>query len=201
MIKTVFFDLGGVVVNVDVDLLLRRLAHASPYDVDRIREVLLNSPHTRQYELGLITTKEFSQWAFHALQLNMGEGQFLQAFSDIFTPNHQVVRLIEELDGRLQVGVISNTNVAQYEWIAAHIAPVGRMHPTVLSFREHVAKPEPDIFAAALAQAGCAPEEVVFIDDLEPNVRAARSLGISALLYENHQGCLDQLRSLGVAVG
>ncbi len=200
MIKTVFFDLGGVVVNVDVDLLLRRLAEDSSGDVERVREVLFFSPQTRQYELGLISTREYSRWARQALALRMSEDQFVRTFSEIFTPNQQVVRLIEQLDGQLQVGVISNTNAAHYAWIARHIEPVPRMRPLILSFREHAAKPEPAIFAAALERAGCAAAEAVFIDDLEPNVHAARSLGIEALLYQGVQALVEQLQSLGVAV-
>lgn len=200
MVKTVFFDLGGVVVDVDVDLLLRRLAEDSCGDVERVGELLFRSPQTRQYELGLISTREYYRWARRALSLRMNEEQFVRTFSEIFAPNQEVVRLIEQLDGHLQVGVISNTNAAHFAWIARHIEPIPRMRPLILSFREHAAKPEPAIFAVALERAGCSAAEAVFIDDLEPNVGAARALGMEALLYQGPQILVEQLQSLGVAV-
>ncbi|MCR4439859.1 MAG: HAD family phosphatase [bacterium] len=200
MIKTVFFDLGGVVVNVHFDLAVQRLAKFSPYEPAQIERLLLESPETKKYELGLTSTREYASWALQALQLRMEEEQFVRAFSDIFTPNQEVVRLITQLDGRLQVGAISNTNVAHYEWIARHIEAVAGMRPAVLSFREHLAKPDPAIFTTALARAGCAPAEALFIDDLEPNVLAARSVGMAAFLYPGRDALVGELRALGIAV-
>lgn len=42
-------------------------------------------------------------------------------------------------------------------------------------------KPEPEIYASALARFGCAAHEVVFFDDLLENVRAAQSCGWNAV--------------------
>ncbi|MBC7187863.1 MAG: HAD family phosphatase [Calditrichaeota bacterium] len=200
MIKTIFFDLGGVVVNVHFDQAVQRLAKFSPYEPAEIEQLMLESPETKKYELGLTTTRDYARWALQALRLKMDEEQFVRVFSDIFTPKQDVVQLITQLDGRLQVGVISNTNVAHYEWIAGHIEAVAGMQPAVLSFREHLAKPDPEIFSLALARAGCAPAEAVFIDDLEPNVLAARSVGMAAFVYQGRDELVEQLRALGIAL-
>ncbi len=200
MIKTIFFDLGGVVVNVHLDLFLQRAADSSPCPAEEIGKLVLHAPQTKAYELGRLSTSGFYRWARHALRLRMTEGQFVRAFCGIFTPNEEVVQLLEQLDGRLQVGVISNTNVAHYRWIARHIARVSRLRPAVLSFREHLAKPDPEIFALAVARAGCSPAEAVFIDDLEPNVVAARATGMQAILYEGIGRLKAELQALGVSL-
>lgn len=67
-----------------------------------------------------------------------------------------------------------------------------------------VAKPDPGYFRAMLERLGHGPEGVVFIDDREDNVEAARSVGIDAHLHSHHetadQGAAD-LRALLQRVG
>lgn len=42
-------------------------------------------------------------------------------------------------------------------------------------------KPNPEIFKLALKEVGCKPEEVVFLDDIGSNLKAARDLGIQCI--------------------
>ena len=62
-----------------------------------------------------------------------------------------------------------------------------------------VAKPDPDYFRAILAELGCGPEGIVFVDDREDNVEAARSVGLAAYVHATHtasdQG-MEDLRAI-----
>lgn len=49
------------------------------------------------------------------------------------------------------------------------------------SCEEGVRKPEPEIFHIALERAGVKPEEVLFLDDFEANLEAAKALGIDGI--------------------
>jgi putative hydrolase of the HAD superfamily len=44
-------------------------------------------------------------------------------------------------------------------------------------------KPAPEIYQHCLQQLGVAPSEALFLDDREPNIRAAEALGLSAVLF------------------
>ena len=86
-----------------------------------------------------------------------------------------------------------------------------------LGYREHVdrtffscdlgvAKPDPEYFRAILRDLRCGPEGVVFVDDREDNVEAARSVGIAAYVHRaptsSDHGVADLrmlLREAGVA--
>jgi putative hydrolase of the HAD superfamily len=46
-----------------------------------------------------------------------------------------------------------------------------------------VCKPAPEIYRSCLDKLGVQPSQVLFLDDREPNVRAAESLGLHALLF------------------
>jgi putative hydrolase of the HAD superfamily len=50
-----------------------------------------------------------------------------------------------------------------------------------------LAKPDPAYFTAILERLELPPEEVLFVDDNEANVEAARSIGLRAHLFPSHQ--------------
>jgi putative hydrolase of the HAD superfamily len=59
-------------------------------------------------------------------------------------------------------------------------------------------KPEEKIYRILLDRLGCEAGELVFFDDMEINVQAARKLGIEALVWENADMAGEQLKTLGV---
>lgn len=66
-------------------------------------------------------------------------------------------------------------------------------------FSAHVglAKPDPEIFVLASRRFGTAPTELVFLDDHEPNVSAARALGWQALQFVDAARAERELRERG----
>jgi 2-haloacid dehalogenase len=56
---------------------------------------------------------------------------------------------------------------------------------TVVSAYEGVVKPEPEIFRRLLERFELRPGSTLFVDDSPRNVRAARELGIQAVLFES----------------
>ena len=57
----------------------------------------------------------------------------------------------------------------------------------------HLSKPDPDFYLKALELLAVAPNEVVFFDDVEKNVSAARDLGINAHQVLGHSSVLSIL--------
>jgi len=52
---------------------------------------------------------------------------------------------------------------------------------TVISHEVRMRKPTPEIFLLTCERLGIQPEQAVFVDDLEPNVVAARGLGMEGV--------------------
>lgn len=87
---------------------------------------------------------------------------------------------------------------------AAHLerehAFIGWFVDGVISARVRHIKPEPGIFELAARRFGVAdPGELVFIDDHEPNVHSARSLGWNALLFTGAAQARAELAAQGWA--
>jgi putative hydrolase of the HAD superfamily len=92
---------------------------------------------------------------------------------------------LEELAGRgITLGVVSNFE----PWLADILALQGIDHlfaAVAISGKLGVAKPDPEIFLAALAEAGADPAATVHVGDQPANdVAAARAVGITPVLID-----------------
>jgi putative hydrolase of the HAD superfamily len=63
-----------------------------------------------------------------------------------------------------------------------------------------MAKPDPAVFHHVLGELEVTPDEAIFIDDMEPNVDGARSVGIPAHQHADRDSTIDFLRSRGLPI-
>jgi len=68
----------------------------------------------------------------------------------------------------------------------------------VFSGRVHHNKPEPAVFQIAAKRFGCAPSELLFMDDHGPNVEAARALGWQAFVFVDARQAEEELSRRGL---
>ncbi|MFI7698073.1 HAD family hydrolase [Nonomuraea sp. NPDC049480] len=72
----------------------------------------------------------------------------------------------------------------------------GLFDAVVISGEVGMRKPEPRIFRHALDQVGLPGEECVFIDDIEANIVAARTLGMTGIHHRDPDTTITELESL-----
>lgn len=64
------------------------------------------------------------------------------------------------------------------------------------SAREGVRKPDPRIYELACERLGCAPNEVVFLDDIGANLKPARQMGMATIKVVDPAVALGELEAL-----
>jgi 2-haloacid dehalogenase len=74
------------------------------------------------------------------------------------------------------------------------------LEDVVVSGTEGVAKPDPAIFALTAERAGLPPERLVFVDDKELNVEAARAAGMDGIVFTGADELRLLLRERGLPV-
>lgn len=197
-IGAVVFDFGGVISAVDVGAFLRRLAPRAGKTAEEIGALISRSQLPVLYESGRISSTEFFARLAALCGLRMSEDEFVRDFTAIFTPIEPTLGLIRRLKGRYRLGLLSNTN----EWhFRGHIetVPVFPLFDAVsLSYEVKVMKPGERIYRDALDKLGLPPEACVFIDDIEENVAAARTLSMRAIRYEGHDRLVAALAELNI---
>ena len=72
------------------------------------------------------------------------------------------------------------------------------MEGGILSYKEHLIKPEPEIYQLLLKRYGLKAEESVFLDDTLKNVEAAEEQGIHGIHFLTKEQAEKELRKLGV---
>ena len=69
----------------------------------------------------------------------------------------------------------------------------------ILSYREKLIKPNPQIYETLIERYSLVPEKCVFLDDTEKNLKEAEKFGIHTILFTSREKALKELRELGVS--
>lgn len=123
---------------------------------------------------------------------------FMRDFWDVYCgdPNPELAAYLAGLRPRYQTALLSNS------FVGARREEEERFHfsaladPIIYSHEEGVAKPDPRIYALTCERLGCAPNEIIFLDDAESNVTAAREFGIHAILFRDNARAIAGIEAL-----
>lgn len=198
--KFVYFDLGRVLVDFDLERMYRQVGEVAGIEPARVREVLFGDGLQADCELGKISGEEFhaafcertgTRPDYHALE---------RAASDIFELNVGIVPVVAHLDeAGYRLGVLSNTCRSHWEHCRRKFRIVAECFPVcALSYEIHAAKPSAAVFRAAAELAGVEPEAIFFADDTAGHVAGARAAGFDAVEYRSPRQLAAELRSRGL---
>lgn len=201
--KFLYFDLGQVLVRFDHGLLVRQLAAVAKVDEALVRQILFQEGMQELLELGRMSTGEFYDEFRRRTGTVADEEMLRRAATEFFWPNHEIVPVLVQLrQRRYRMGILSNTCELHWDYCRRRFAYVAELFDRyVLSFKVGAMKPDRRIFEAAAAEAGCAPEELFFTDDIAPNQAGAVAAGIDAVVYRGALDLVSRLRQRGIAVG
>jgi glucose-1-phosphatase len=198
MHKAIIFDLGKVLVPFDFKIGYRALEVACPYKAEEIRRRIKNTGLVDRLEKGLIGPLDFVERLSEALESRLDYANFCRAWSSIFHGQLLADALLESLAARYRLLLLSNTNAIHWEMIRENYPMIRYFHDRILSFEVHSMKPEPEIFEAAVARAGCRAEECFFTDDMADNVEAAKRLGMDAVQFQSPAQLEDEMARRGI---
>ena len=184
MIKTIFFDIGGVLLNIYPERTINYLCEITNLSEQQIEDAFPEDAH-HKYERGEITDSEFFNAVKHNLPVsnNLTEEQFWNAWSLLVGEETKVVKTMNNLTSKYPVWLLSNTN--PYHILEEERFKLfDKINGGIYSFEVGSRKPEAEIYHKALQIAGAKAENSLFIDDLIENVEMARSLNMNAIHFK-----------------
>jgi putative hydrolase of the HAD superfamily len=95
----------------------------------------------------------------------------------------------------VRTGVLSNIGDAMEAGVMRRCKWMADFNHHTFSHRLRMVKPEAAIYRHAIAGLGVPAENVLFIDDREENVEAARAAGLQAIQYVDHASFVKALRA------
>lgn len=108
------------------------------------------------------------------------------------------VDCIRSLSKTYLIATLSNTNVLHWERLCSETDVERLFHRCFLSHRIGLLKPDEAVYRRVLEELDVPPERIVYVDDLELNVEAARRLGIRAFLARGFEDMKNNLAALGI---
>ena len=97
-----------------------------------------------------------------------------------------------------RTGILSNMPDAMAEGICARFDWMRNFDHTVWSHALKMRKPQPGIYAAAVAGLGVPAETILFIDDKAENTQAAEAAGLQAIRYDDHEQFVREMHRRGL---
>jgi putative hydrolase of the HAD superfamily len=189
-IKNVVFDLGGVLLNLDLQRTIDAFKEAGFEDVEKQIRTFNHQGIFQQFEAGGITAEEFRNAIRENIQTALTDEEIDDYWSRMLLDIPcEKLKLILELREKYMVYLLSNTNPIHWNHVCKHAFDYHSFRvedyfeETYLSYEMHDAKPNKSIFEKMLSEANLLPEETLFIDDSEANCQAAASLGIQVHHY------------------
>jgi putative hydrolase of the HAD superfamily len=196
-VRNVIFDLGGVVLDWNPDLILENFYS----DVDTraaMKAALFQHPDWLQMDRGVLSEPE----VIARLERRTGRptaelrGLF-DAVRNSLQPKLPTVALIERLARRrVPLYCLSNMPASTFAYLRERHAFWPSFRGIVISGEIKMMKPEREIFEYLLDRFELSPAETVFVDDHPPNIEAARVIGLHTVLFRDARQCESELESL-----
>jgi len=190
------FDMGGVLVELGP---LIEILGDEAVSSEEFWSRWLRSPVVRDFERGRCSTEEFGDRIVAELGLSFDGPEMIRRFADWPKGLFEGAQaLIADLPDDLEIGVLSNTNALHWNGQRQHRKVQALFSRTYLSYVLDMVKPDREIFDHIVDDIGCAPGDIVYFDDNQLNVDAARDAGLVAAMAKGPMDCRRELEALGL---
>jgi putative hydrolase of the HAD superfamily len=203
-IKNIIFDLGGVIINLDIPKTISEFNKLSNQPFESIYNQLQQTPVFDLFDKGQITEKDFFVELKKALRNDVTDEELLFAWNAMLLdfPKHRL-ELLSKLKPNYRLFLLSNTNeshVLEFEKTLFASHGYQNLEPffekVYYSCRMNQRKPNADIFESVLNENNLVAEETLFIDDSPQHVEGALTLGVKAMLLEKNNEVENLLKEL-----
>ncbi|MFC1753881.1 HAD family hydrolase [Thermoproteota archaeon] len=198
MIKVIYFDIGGVIVTDGFEKIAALFAKELDIDEQKIYDAHLKTADWKQ-SVG----KDYrARWRAFVNELGRPDvdiDHLIELAHTSFVPIQGTLDIISQLKGKFILGILSDQTTHMKSLIAGwHF--LEQFDIRMISYELGHSKDEPDtpIYDMAIEKAGVKPEEILFIDNLERNIKDSSAKGIQTILFKSPEQLKAELVSKGI---
>ena len=199
MITTIIFDIGNVLA----EFTWREHFASFGYDdemVERIAKATVKDPLWNEVDRGVMGSEEIIQkFAAADPEIEQDIRKVLANVKTMVVRNDYAISWIQDLKSKgYRVLYLSNFSERAETDCAEALDFIPYMDGGILSYKEKIIKPMPEIYQLLIDRYDLIPEECVFMDDTLKNLEGAEKFGIHTIHFQNQAQAIEELRKLGV---
>ena len=209
MCSILLFDLGNVIVDLDIPATEQALYKLLGANREHFERFARQEDWFERFETGVIDEHTFIRGIREFCPDQPSQEVVIQAWNAMLldVPVERLEWLVQ-LKEHQTIALLSNTNSLHIRWVEEFLARTHDwdgfadrcFHRVYYSHDIGYRKPELTCFKYVLDDLGVDPEEVLFIDDLSENTRAAEELGIKAVTHDPRREIREMLEIYRKAV-
>jgi putative hydrolase of the HAD superfamily len=197
-IRAVLFDYGMVLSGPPDPAAREEMKQILGVDEDRFRPIYWK--HRDEYDRGTLNSVAYWENVARDLHRPLDAKKLsalIAADSELWTkPNQAMIDWAAALQTvGIKTGILSNIGDAMEAGIVARFPWIADFTHRTFSHRLGIAKPDAAIYQHAAEGLGVPPSEILFIDDREENIMAARAAGMHAIQYIDHADFRQQMQA------
>ena len=191
MVKAVVFDMGGVLLLLDINKCIKAFKERAGFeDIEDYLNVYHQKGFVGELEAGNITADEFVAECLKHSRPGTTAQTILDCFEEFLVGlNEDMLAFIREIAPDYDLYILSNNNPLSSASFGRMMDAAGMsfdkyFKKCFFSFRLHQLKPFPEIYRTTIDGIGLPADEILFIDDAPANIAAAQAAGIRTILYK-----------------
>jgi glucose-1-phosphatase len=199
--RAVIFDIGRVLVRVDVARAMSGLGQGMGLAPEELWSAIGKDPHWPDWQEGRMTARDWHLHLAKRLGGSLTFEQFTEVWNRALDSNPiQDDDFLEKLSKRYRLALLSNTDPIHVAHMEGTYDFMRHFPNRLYSCAVGASKPNPLIFREALRACKVNAEEAVYIDDVPGYVEAARRLGMTGIVFRSPEQLQADLKMTGVEV-
>jgi epoxide hydrolase-like predicted phosphatase len=202
-IKNIIFDLGDVIINIDVPLAARSFADLTGKDQREVMEIFKQNDLFRKFETGHLDEGGFRNLVRELLSSPDWTDDVIDtAWNSLLLDLPPArVELLQQLAKKYRLFLLSNTSSIHITKVnkileaATGVSKLDHLFEKVfVSYEMGLMKPDQQIYLDLMSQAGIVADETLFLDDNLDNIKGAESVGIQTIHVQKPITILEYLK-------
>jgi glucose-1-phosphatase len=198
-ISSIIFDLGGVILDIDIHKTTEALKELGLTDIDQLFGYGLAKDFFKDYENGKINDQQFVDDIKNRINRTVADEKIIEAWNKMllrFPPER--INLLHQLKKKYRLFLFSNTNSLHYaafqkmykmEFAGASLDDLFEKayYSHLIGYR----KPDRKSYEHILSDSNLKPQETAFIDDALVNIDGAKEAGLITIYLEPGKSIAD----------
>ncbi|MEP6794588.1 MAG: HAD family phosphatase [Saprospiraceae bacterium] len=201
-IRNLLFDLGNVIIDLDLEKTTTELKKCFSSDADKniIDRIFI------EYECGRVSTDIFINTLLSQSNRSVQALDIIEAWNAMLLgiPVYRL-EMLKILKDNFNVYLLSNTNELHLEWVHRYLSRAHHIDDFENRFFEHAyyshligdRKPSPSIYKHIIDDACITPDLTLYMDDVKENIDVAEKLGFKTYLVNSDVDIAEYLKREG----